>query len=339
MSDRQDNPPSHPRRRAVVPPFLPPRSGGIERPVRPSIAGRRGSTPPFAPQTRQAFVAPSAPPEPERHVEELANDDFDAPADIVGTAGHALHEAVAAESTEPIELTDWLEDDDVAAAGHTDAQEQSDDVLVESSAVLEAEQVEVEAVEPAAEWPKETWHGDPWSDPGAAGAPAVAEEQPIDTAAPVTPFEFAAEFPEPEAFATSSPPLAAPDSVPEVASRAEAAPPAEFQEEERTPRPAWVPPTVEPIAESSDLLSRYATRPGSNESQALDQLKEIEPWAMPSTAPSATSAEDAIAAALERIARRVRDGEVVLPPETMSTTDEAALALTLAALLRTPPKG
>ena len=168
----------------------------------------------------------------------------------------------------------------------------------------------------------------------------------------MTPFEFAAEFPEPEAFATSSPPLATPDAspplatpdatrdaTPDVAPYADTVPPPEPHDETSSSRPAWVPPTVEPIAESSELLSRYATRPESSEGESLDRLKEIEPWAMPSTAPSATSAEDAIAAALERIARRVRDGDVALPPEATSATDEAALALTLAALLRTPPKG
>jgi hypothetical protein len=336
MSDRQDNPPSHPRRRAVVPPFLPPRGGGIEHPAHPSVAGRRSSTPPFAPQTRQALAPPTIPAEPEPRFDEVADDTFDAPADITSIASHAVDEIVAAESTEPIELTDWLEDDDFADASHA-AQE------LASTGAADIEAEPVEAAEPAAEWPNETWHADPWSDSEADSAAATHSSQPIDPAAPVTPFEFAAEFPEPEAFATSSPPLATPDATREatsdVAPYADTVPPPEPHDEALSSRPAWVPPTVEPIAESSELLSRYATRPESSEGESLDRLKEIEPWAMPSTAPSATSAEDAIAAALERIARRVRDGDVALPPEATSATDEAALALTLAALLRTPPKG
>jgi hypothetical protein len=298
--------------------------------VRPSVAGRRASTPPFAPQTRQDVAPPPIPAQAEPRRDDVVDDALDAPVDIANIAPPSMHETEVAESTEPIELTDWLEDDDVVATSRTT----HDDA---SAVEMEAEQTG--AVEPATEWPKETWHGDPWSDPAAEHVAAASTEQPIDSAAPVTPFEFAAEFPEPEAFATSSPPLAAPDETPDVAPYAETIPAGESPEDVPTSRPAWVAPTVEPIAESAELLARYATRPESGAGESLDRLKEIEPWAMPATAPSAASAEDAIAAALERIARRVRDGEVALPPETASTTDEAALALTLAALLRTPPKG
>jgi len=45
---------------------------------------------------------------------------------------------------------------------------------------------------------------------------------------------------------------------------------------------------------------------------------------------------DAVAAALERIAQRVRAGDVPLPADVaLAKSDESALALTLAALLRT----
>jgi hypothetical protein len=69
---------------------------------------------------------------------------------------------------------------------------------------------------------------------------------------------------------------------------------------------------------------------------SLEEMKEVEPWPM-SPAEPRTYRGDAIGEALERVAKRIRDGEIVLPADTSASNDEAALALALAALLRTRP--
>ena len=77
-------------------------------------------------------------------------------------------------------------------------------------------------------------------------------------------------------------------------------------------------------------------RPGALDtapvSESLEALKELEPWAMPGAAPSASSAED-VAGALERIAARVRSGDLFVPGAMTAASDEAVLAAVLAALL------
>ena len=69
-------------------------------------------------------------------------------------------------------------------------------------------------------------------------------------------------------------------------------------------------------------------------SSELDDLKEIEPWAMPEGEASPGIPGDLVAAALERVAGRIRAGEVELPPDSTVPSDEAAVALALAALSR-----
>lgn len=67
--------------------------------------------------------------------------------------------------------------------------------------------------------------------------------------------------------------------------------------------------------------------------RTLDALKELEPWALPGAEPSAATADD-IAAALERVAARIRSGDLFVPGGSPAATDEAALASVLAALLQ-----
>ncbi|MBC7791020.1 MAG: hypothetical protein H7Z74_13825 [Anaerolineae bacterium] len=65
---------------------------------------------------------------------------------------------------------------------------------------------------------------------------------------------------------------------------------------------------------------------------SLEEIKESEPWTMsPANVPDRGNA---IGDALERVAKRIREGEIILPPDTRAGSDEAALALALAALLR-----
>jgi hypothetical protein len=65
----------------------------------------------------------------------------------------------------------------------------------------------------------------------------------------------------------------------------------------------------------------------------LEELKELEPWSSPPTEPAMVEPQLAVAEALERIAARVRAGEIVLPAGLRAPSEEAALALALAAVL------
>jgi hypothetical protein len=67
-------------------------------------------------------------------------------------------------------------------------------------------------------------------------------------------------------------------------------------------------------------------------SASLDALKELEPWAVPGAEPSASGAGD-VAAALERVASRIRSGDLFVPGGLVAASDEAVLAAVLAALL------
>jgi hypothetical protein len=65
---------------------------------------------------------------------------------------------------------------------------------------------------------------------------------------------------------------------------------------------------------------------------SLDALKETEPWALPGAEPP-TTGED-VAAALERIAARIRSGDLLVVGAAGTASDEALLAAVLAALLQ-----
>ncbi|HJU68174.1 MAG TPA: hypothetical protein VJ650_07970 [Gemmatimonadaceae bacterium] len=71
-----------------------------------------------------------------------------------------------------------------------------------------------------------------------------------------------------------------------------------------------------------------APTPGS-----LEALKELEPWASPGAEPSATSSDE-VAAALDRIAARIRSGDLFVPGALTAASEEAVLAAVLAALLQ-----
>lgn len=67
-------------------------------------------------------------------------------------------------------------------------------------------------------------------------------------------------------------------------------------------------------------------------SDTLESLKELEPWAIPGSEAGSTS--DDVAAAIERIAGRIRSGDLHVPGAPPGTSDEAVLAAVLAALLQ-----
>ena len=101
------------------------------------------------------------------------------------------------------------------------------------------------------------------------------------------------------------------------------------------------PGTATPAATTEDVDDVFGWDPAEDRPGALDRapvsasleaLKELEPWAMPGAA-SSPSADD-VAEALERIAARVRSGDLFVPGATPATSDEAVLAAVLAALLQ-----
>jgi hypothetical protein len=103
-----------------------------------------------------------------------------------------------------------------------------------------------------------------------------------------------------------------------------------------------VPETASSAATAQDVDDVFGwdpaeDRPGALDtapvSESLEALKELEPWAMPGAAPSASSAED-VAAALERVAARIRSGDLFVPGAMTAASDEAVLAAVLAALLQ-----
>ena len=103
-----------------------------------------------------------------------------------------------------------------------------------------------------------------------------------------------------------------------------------------------LPATAVPATSTEDVDDVFGwdpaeDRPGALDtapvSESLEALKELEPWAMPGAAPSASSVED-VAGALERIAARVRSGDLFVPGAMTAASDEAVLAGVLAALLQ-----
>ena len=179
-------------------------------------------------------------------------------------------------------------------------------------------------------------------------SPAVREEQPRSTAAvppaptPPTPADPAWFGEEPNE-ATAAAPMAEvgvawvnPDEP------AVSAPPQEPTGIEWLDSPAPGTATPAPAATTEDVDDVFGwdpaeDRPGALDtapvSESLEALKELEPWAMPGAASSASGAED-VADALQRIAARVRSGDLFVPGATLAASDEAVLAAVLAALLQ-----
>lgn len=88
----------------------------------------------------------------------------------------------------------------------------------------------------------------------------------------------------------------------------------------------------------ADISPPWMSRLTPASSQSLEELKESEPWSVtPAMGIDAVdlraSAGDEVAGALERIAARVRDGEIEVPTGS-GLSDEAALSAVLTALLR-----
>ena len=105
---------------------------------------------------------------------------------------------------------------------------------------------------------------------------------------------------------------------------------------ESPPPPAGSKPSPEDVDDVfgwDPAEERGGTLDGAPAAASLEALKELEPWALPGAEASSSTADD-VAAALERVAARIRSGDLFLPPTSAATTDEAALASVLAALLQ-----
>jgi hypothetical protein len=91
----------------------------------------------------------------------------------------------------------------------------------------------------------------------------------------------------------------------------------------RVPRPSVPVPTV-----------RSPTPVDVRTPAALEALKELEPWPQSSAAPADSTRM--VADALERVARRIRSGELRVPADAAGATEENALSAALQALVRAP---
>ena len=105
-----------------------------------------------------------------------------------------------------------------------------------------------------------------------------------------------------------------------------------------SPEPQPAPSTTTPHEEADDPFGwdpaeeRGPALDAARTPRSLEALKELEPWAVPG-AEEPTTGED-VAAALERIAARIRSGDLLVPGATGTASDEALLAAVLAALLQ-----
>ena len=178
------------------------------------------------------------------------------------------------------------------------------------------------AVREATEQPTPARSNLPTSNPSAApAAPEWLDAEPNDGVVPSAASEVGISWVNPDEPAVTPPPQAATgiewlDSPsPDPPSPAAAAP-----AEEDDPF-GW-----DPAEERAGALDTAPTSP------SLDALKELEPWASPGA--ETASGSDDFASALERIAARIRSGDLFVPGALAAPSDEAVLAAVLAALLQ-----
>ena len=190
--------------------------------------------------------------------------------------------------------------------------------------------------------PSDVWEEEPLAAAEAEVTPAVAPE------ASARPAEGEDEVDEAWATATR------PDGEPAAAGGAvdveprDASVPSELVPGGPSAKPLFAPADASgadrEIDEMTEALGWAETLAGADVSaadveSALAALDpELHASAAPFAAASGTSQADGVATALERIARRIREGQVALPRDAAASTEESALAVTLAALLKGPPR-
>ena len=163
----------------------------------------------------------------------------------------------------------------------------------------------------------------PRSDAGGPppSAPVRAEESPNESPPAVPVPEVGVTWVNPDAPAVAAPPQA-PTGIEWLDSPVS-----------ETPAPAAATEDVDDVFGWDPAEDRPGALDTAPVSESLEALKELEPWAMPGAGPSASSAED-VAGALERIAARVRSGDLFVQGAMTAASDEAVLAAVLAALLQ-----
>jgi hypothetical protein len=92
-------------------------------------------------------------------------------------------------------------------------------------------------------------------------------------------------------------------------------------------------PDVDDVFGWDPAEERAGTLDTAPVSESLNALKELEPWALPGAEPSASSSEE-VASTLERLAARVRSGDLFVPGALAAASEEAVLAAVLTALLQ-----
>jgi hypothetical protein len=104
--------------------------------------------------------------------------------------------------------------------------------------------------------------------------------------------------------------------------------------------------SAQPTAtDPEDVFAWDVARPAESDEQqpsaratprSLAEIEDGVSWAPPAAEPVGIDARHAVADSLERVARRIRAGEIALSPDAHSGSDAAAIAAALTALLRMP---
>jgi hypothetical protein len=316
-----DTAPIPPQRRSSgsVPPFVAPRGGEGAKP--PPAASRRPSTPLFVPPsalTEETPVPPAAvPPMPAKTPVSMAP-----PVEPARPTPSAQRETSSfdVENLETPEISLRITGER-PAIGDTELQLISyDDANTGLQAnaepgkmprfdgiELESTELSIEPTKNAGMTPSELKIESFWA--AEAFTPTARPDPAAETARPITP--------------SSVDPVA---DAPRRRSALDG-----LRVEEVAPPRMQTPQSVRSVTPRPDRLAMPAD---IRTPAALEALKELEPWALPSAMPA--DAGTMVADALERIARRIRNGELKLPSDAPSASDENALSAALQALVRAP---
>ncbi len=308
-----------PQRRSSgkVPPFVAPRGGESESAKQQPAATRRPSTPLFVPPTAQTGELPvpeapkqtpavAAPPvEPARPTPATARETSSFHVENLETPEIALRitgERPAIGDTE-LQLISY-DDANTGLQANTEQGKMPRFDGIE----LESTELSLEPSKNAGMTPSELKIESFWA--AEAFTPTVRPEAATDTPRPITPSTL-------ERVA---------DAPPKKRSTLEA-----LRVEEVPPPRMQTPQSVRTITPRANKLAMPVD---IRTPAALEALKEMEPWALPSAV--VPEAGSSVADALERVARRIRSGELKMPSDVAASTDENALSAALQALVRSP---
>lgn len=358
MPDPSDDAPKQHRRSVVLPPFFAPRTPRTNTPPEQGRvegeAGRRRPPRLFTPPEnviRRASVSPAEPPRAlttdapsasmteasELGLEPLAGEGMLVPSsqDLSVLGGQPVADPFAGEPTPSAQQAPTDEAGTAGAALEGFEIERAD---LELDAPTSARDLEVEHF----------WSGEAGLEPdsGTEGVP------PGDTGVAAGTQPAQESFDEPGALTVDEPPFWATPPAPEETATEDLPQPSRAPADELADALAW--PDDASGGDASGMLEADPPAPDGGALSAIaHELREsaapfadgtdAEPW---EPAPGAGAASEnvvadpsaAVAEALERIAQRVRAGEVSVPADAEAASDETALAVALAALLRRRPR-